>query len=67
MKNWLKPFLVLCFLLMNIVIIHAQGPGDPCGDPLGGPDCPIDGGLTILIAAGVGLGAKRALKKNNYK
>lgn len=38
----------------------AQGP-DPGCDPLD-PSCPIDGGLSILLAVGVGLGAKRTLK-----
>ena len=32
---------------------------DPSCDPLD-PACPIDGGLSLLIAAGVGLGAKKA-------
>lgn len=39
-------------------------PPDPDCDPLD-PLCPIDGGITLLIAAGIGLGAKRALKKSN--
>jgi hypothetical protein len=39
-------------------------PPDPDCDPLD-PACPIDGGITLLIAAGIGLGAKRALKKPN--
>ncbi|CAN5895785.1 hypothetical protein BH11BAC4_BH11BAC4_01310 [soil metagenome] len=32
---------------------------DPGCDPLD-PTCPIDGGLSLLIAAGIGLGAKKA-------
>jgi len=28
-------------------------------DPGCGPDCPIDGGLSLLIAAGVGYGVKK--------
>ena len=35
---------------------------DPGCDPLD-PLCPIDGGLSLLIAAGIGLGAKRAYDK----
>lgn len=35
------------------------GPGDPGCDPLD-PLCPIDGGLSLLIAAGIGIGAKKA-------
>ncbi len=33
----------------------SQGPGDPGGNP----DVPIDGGLSLLLAAGVGYGAKK--------
>lgn len=47
--------------------VSAQGDPDPgcppfCpGDPSCPPECvPIDGGLTLLIAAGLGLGAKKA-------
>ena len=29
-------------------------------DPLD-PACPIDGGISLLIAAGIGLGAKKAI------
>ena len=35
---------------------------DPGCDPLD-PTCPIDGGLSLLIAAGIGLGAKKAYNK----
>jgi len=50
---------------------HAQAqvdPPDPCGSP-DDPPCPIDGGLSFLIAAGIGLGAKKAYdrKKANLK
>lgn len=36
-------------------------------DPGGGPDAPIDGGLSLLVAAGVGYGVKKyrdSRKKN---
>lgn len=39
----------------------AQLPGDPGCDPLD-PACPIDGGLSLLIAAGIGIGAGKAYK-----
>lgn len=52
----------LIFLCLVSVQVMAQGPGDPgdpgC-DPLD-PFCPIDGGLSLLIAAAVGVGAKKA-------
>jgi hypothetical protein len=48
-------------VLLLPVLVHAQGPSDPGGDP----DVPIDGGLSLLIAGGVGYGVKkmRAKKK----
>ena len=56
--------LLLCNMLP--LVSTAQGPDPGCGpDCPGGPDCPpqcvpIDGGLSLLIAAGIGLGAKKA-------
>ena len=50
------------------VFAQAGGfPPDPCTDP--NLPCPIDGGLSFLIAAAVGLGAKKAYdaKKQNGK
>lgn len=41
----------------------AQGP-DPGCDPLD-PACPIDGGVVLLIAAGIGLGAKKMRSQGN--
>jgi len=49
------------YLLLALVVIclpallHAQGPG--FGDDT--DDVPIDGGLSLLVAAGVGYGAKK--------
>jgi hypothetical protein len=37
--------------------------GDPGGGGSGDPDVPIDGGLSLLVAAGVGYGAKQLQKK----
>jgi hypothetical protein len=51
----------LFFMLLPTVLLLAQGgPGDP-GDPGPDPDpaVPIDGGLTLLIAAGIGYAAKK--------
>ena len=60
----LKPLLttaalsIVCFL-MYVPSVLAQGPDNPGGDP----DIPIDGGLSLLIAAGVAYGAKKAYDK----
>jgi hypothetical protein len=53
--------LILLFLLIP-GFIYAQ-----IGDPGGDVDLPIDGGLSILVAAGVGYGIKkiRDEKKNS--
>ena len=48
---------------------QAQGPGGP-GFPPDDPDLPIDGGVSILVAAGVAYGAKKIRderKKKLYK
>ena len=34
-------------------------------DPLD-PLCPIDGGITLLIAAGIGIGARKAAKAKKF-
>ena len=62
MKNYLK--LIWSATVMLVIfsclpsLVHAQG-GGGC-DPLTDPTCtPIDGGLSFLIAAGVGYGIKK--------
>ena len=49
---------VLCIILLLPAVSVAQI-SDPGCDPFD-PLCPIDGGLSLLIAAGIGLGAKKA-------
>lgn len=64
MKKYFKYVLVLgigIFSLINPLKVSAQ-PADPSCDPLD-PACPIDGGLSLLIAAGIGIGAKKAYDK----
>lgn len=65
----IKQFLVMSGIVILISLIQplhsfAQV-SDPGCDPLD-PSCPIDGGISLLIAAGIGLGAKKAWdnKKN---
>lgn len=52
---------LLLIVLFSPVLLNAQ-PSDPGSDP----DVPIDGGLSILLAAGVGYGI-RELKKKKHK
>lgn len=55
---------MLCFFIVASIITpvktNAQ-PADPGCDPLD-PACPIDGGLSLLIAAGIGIAARKAYK-----
>jgi hypothetical protein len=57
---------LICIILPSIGF--AQLPVE-CGDPQpGAPPCvPIDGGVSLLIAAGIGLGAKKAYQERMKK
>jgi hypothetical protein len=52
--------LVVLFFLVN-VCMAAGPPGPPMGPPCWPPPCtiPLDGGISLLIAAGVALGGKK--------
>lgn len=53
---------LLIILLLPYTGLAQPVPGDPPPPPCTNPDdpaCPIDGGLSMLIAAGVGYGMKR--------
>jgi hypothetical protein len=64
--------LVIALFLSLPIIGYTQGDDPPgptgCTDPGNPIPCPIDGGVSLLIAAGIGLGAKKAyqerIKKN---
>ena len=60
-KYVLMTGMVLLASIMQPITSTAQV-SDPGCDPLD-PQCPIDGGLSLLIAAGIGLGAKKAYDK----
>ena len=53
---------------MMVVSMHttmAQDPGDPSADD---PAAPLDGGITLLLAAGTAYGARRLnMKKEEEK
>jgi hypothetical protein len=60
------PLFVLIGCLCFPLLTNAQpDPGCNPDDPL----CPIDGGLSLLVAAGIGVGARKAYlaKKKNTK
>ena len=70
MKRFQLLFLITLFFLAPVATMAQV---DPCIDPLDpqalclcdptNPICPIDGGLSFLIAAGIGLGAKKAYQE----
>lgn len=46
---------VMLLILVVPMLAHADGPDGTPGDP----DVPIDGGLSLLVAAGVGYAMKK--------
>lgn len=71
MKSFRKLIVTLVFILGTTGLAFCQAPptppsggATPCGGPFG-TVCPIDGGVSLLIAAGAALGGKKAfdLKK----
>jgi hypothetical protein len=61
--NKVQLVLVVLFgLTFLFPLISSAQPIDPGCDPAD-PLCPIDGGLSILIATGIGLGARKLVKR----
>lgn len=61
MQKVFAAFLTLALFIMVSVTSAQPGPpddGPPCGGPFG-PPCPIDGGVSLLIAAGLAYGGKK--------
>jgi len=50
-----RMFLLAITLFLGTSIVNAQPPDEP--DPV---NAPIDGGVTLLVAAAIGYGAKKA-------
>jgi hypothetical protein len=64
MKSSFKLKLAFAFALalVSATVLYAQPPSPP--DQLGPDPIPVDGGLSLLVAAGIGYGAKKLnLKK----
>jgi hypothetical protein len=51
--NWFKSLLILIVICSPLCVLAQPDPG-------GDVDLPIDGGLSLLLAAGIGYGAKKA-------
>ena len=64
MKRIKKLILIVSLFMISTLVmpLNSIAQGDPGCDPLD-PSCPIDGGLSLLIAAGIGIGAKKAYEK----
>ncbi len=68
----LRNTLVVIFLIAVPSILMSQPPDPPgggvppCGPPFGAI-CPIDGGVSFLIAAGLALGGKKAYDMSRRK
>ena len=62
-KKYVVTSLIVIACIINPLKSAAQI--DPCTDPL--DPCPIDGGLSLLIAAGIGLAAKKAYDHKKQK
>ena len=56
--KWIFPFSFFLFLLVSVPTITRADPGGPGCNP-DDPLCPIDGGVTALLAIGVGYGIKK--------
>ena len=55
MKKNIKLLILSSALLICLpILLFAQGPGEPGGEP-----APIDGGASLILAAGIGYGAKK--------
>lgn len=55
MKKKSFVYAAVLMLITTVLPFFAMAQTDPgCG-----PDCPIDGGLSLLLAAGVGYGVKK--------
>lgn len=66
MKQFIKNILMIAFLVIILINIpfysHAQDDiGIPCDYQDPDIPCPIDGGLIVLLAVGVGYGIKKVL------
>ncbi len=55
----IKIVFLIMIIIMSSIATNAQT------DPGTDPDVPIDGGISLLLAAGVGFGIKELRKKRN--
>jgi hypothetical protein len=70
MSASLRKVIVVLLFVMPLAMYSQPGPpaggSPPCGPPFG-PACPIDGGVSLLIAAGLAFGGKKAYDVSSKK
>ncbi|CAN5560187.1 hypothetical protein BH11BAC3_BH11BAC3_34820 [soil metagenome] len=68
MKHYLRNCIAIgsLFLTISLLPSAAWAQTNPA-DPMDDPDLPIDGGVSLLIAAGVGYGIKKYKDERNKK
>lgn len=62
-----KLFLLAISLIVAVPTFAQLDPNSSTGGASGDPDTPIDGGLSILIAAGAAAGARKLHKNRKQK
>jgi hypothetical protein len=68
MKHSYRSFVLFCLLILSFALLpqFARAIGNP-EDPGDDPDAPIDGGVGLLVAAGVVYGIKRIKDERKKK
>jgi len=68
MKKYCRSVILLGLLILSFCILPhlAKAIGNP-DDPEGDPDAPIDGGVGVLVAAGVAYGFKKVRDERKKK
>jgi hypothetical protein len=60
----LHKFLTILLMVISINLCQAQDPGDPSADD---PAAPVDGGISLLLAAGAAYGVRRLRSSSGQK
>ncbi len=66
-KKMMMQACIIYGLLVVPVVYALASPHSPGGDPGGAPGVPIDGGISLLVAAGIGYGIKKAHDRKSNK
>ena len=65
MRRFGKRTFKLCLIFISTVFLSYEARAQP--DPDGDPDAPIDGGVSLLVAAGIGYGVKKVRDNRKKK